>query len=347
MSHHLIFELDGVRYAIAADAVRTLFWLPQLSPMEDVPDYFAGMVNLHGRALPVIDLGRRFGHAGRTWSLHQVVVLLEIDDRRFGLLADAVHDLAPIAEDGIEPYPDLGAARGVGKIPVIAGAVKLDDAVLILLDLRTLLTELSAFADQPPDLLPDLLPDLPPALPPAQEDAPIGFGPLDAEASARLRQRTHRLAQPEATPQSASALYALVQIGGERYAIEIDQVLECAHLANLTPIPCCPDLILGCINLRGAILTVLDLAPLVQGIARQDYRAVVVLQVDGWRFGLAVHEIDDIRAVSPRALSPLGSDGSAQRHCRRLLHDEQGVAGVLDLQGMLRQGLLDVNDPTV
>jgi len=339
MVKHLLFEFHGTRYALAAEAVQTTFWLPELSPVEDLPPYFVGLVNLHGRVIPIADLGLRLGHPPRGYRLDQLVVLLNQGGRQLGIIADAVLDLVDIAPAALEPYLHLeGAAIHHHGLQVIAGTVKWDSAVLILLDPAALM-QLVLRCDDEPWGSGDF-----------RVDGGIGaetsrFIDLDPAQQDRLHRRTQQLALAADEAEEVGQDYALVTIGSGRYAIELERVAEFTHLTRVTPIPCCPPHILGCMNLRGAILTLVDLAPLLQGQPQRDYRAVVIMWLGDQRLGLAVHQVVDVRAYPPQAATALGGQAFGHPHCKFLLHDDQGVAGVLDLEALRHQGLLDVNDP--
>lgn len=51
MSDHLLFSLNFVRYGVEASAVQEIFWLPELSLIEEAPSYIAGVINLRGHIL--------------------------------------------------------------------------------------------------------------------------------------------------------------------------------------------------------------------------------------------------------------------------------------------------------
>lgn len=330
MAHHLIFELDAIRYALHAEMVRTTFWLPELSPVEDLPPAFVGMVDWHGQVVPILDLAVRFGHPPKPYRPSQVVILVEQGGQRVGLIADAAQDLIEVEPAAIEPYVQLENDPLGQVVPMIAGCVKWQDAVLILLDpaafMRLLMQSTGAVSWGGAAL-----------------DRFAHLDPLELE---QLRRRTHQLAAPLAEPDADTHGFALVRIGANRFALAIETISEFTHLVGCTPLPCCPPHILGGINLRGAILVVLDLAPLLLSQALRDYREVVVLRLDEQRLGLAVHGIDDVRDYGPKAMTPLTGQVYGHQHCTRLLHDTDGVAGVLDLAALMTQGLLDVDEPT-
>ncbi|WP_295453403.1 chemotaxis protein CheW [uncultured Thiodictyon sp.] len=328
MANHLIFEFNTTRYAIAADAVRTIFWLPELAPVQDLPPYFVGLINLHGDVIAIVDLGQRFGHPAKPYRLDQSVILLEQDGYVVGLVADAVHDLLEIAPADTAPYVQLEQDDPSGPASVIGGTLKWQDTVLILLDSIALLRLVMQAPDEPS----------------ATTQPTDRFAELTAAQRARLRQRTQQLVSIDAPLGQAGHVYALVRIGNGHYAIALEHVAEFIHLDTCIAIPCCPPHILGCVNLRGAILTVIDLAPQLQGAPLRDYKDIVVLRLDEQRLGLAVHQIIDIQTFEANALSPLTGQAYGHPQCKWMLQLDDGVAGVLDVDALLQQGLLEVNE---
>jgi purine-binding chemotaxis protein CheW len=76
-----------------------------------------------------------------------------------------------------------------------------------------------------------------------------------------LKQRARELArEPEKEAATADAIEIVAfELSGERYAFELRHVREVCALREITPVPCTPDFIVGVVNLRGEILTVIDL----------------------------------------------------------------------------------------
>ena len=91
-----------------------------------------------------------------------------------------------------------------------------------------------------------------------------------------LRQRAAALARkPE--EEKAHAEYMDVVaflLADEKYAVEVSYVREVLRLKRLTPLPCTPPFVLGAINVRGQILSVVDLRRLFdlpeKGLTDQD-----------------------------------------------------------------------------
>lgn len=76
-----------------------------------------------------------------------------------------------------------------------------------------------------------------------------------------LQQRARALAREPLVAEAASEWLEAVEfeLGGEHYALPLAQVQTVCLLKELTLVPCCPPFVLGIMNLRGEIRTVIDL----------------------------------------------------------------------------------------
>ena len=97
MPSFLVFESESVQYAIPAEGVEGITWLPELSPIEAAPPWFVGLVNWHGEVVHVLDLGLRFKHQPRVYATATNIILVSTPQMRCGLIADHVKGLAEIS----------------------------------------------------------------------------------------------------------------------------------------------------------------------------------------------------------------------------------------------------------
>jgi len=94
-----------------------------------------------------------------------------------------------------------------------------------------------------------------------------------------------------------TAVHVVVRVGGESYALPVENVLEVAPLGRIAAVPGSPASVLGVRNLRGQILPVFDLAS-VLGLHAGEARArVLVAECDNRRAGFAVDEVHDVEAL--------------------------------------------------
>ncbi|WP_043115032.1 chemotaxis protein CheW [Solimonas soli] len=96
-------------------------------------------------------------------------------------------------------------------------------------------------------------------------------------------------------------------LGAQDYGLAIGQVREVLKLTPIEPVPGTPPTIPGVINLRGQVVTVVDLrrhlglpAPPPGVEAR-----IVIVMHEGETFGLLVDRIGDISKIAAGAIKPL------------------------------------------
>jgi purine-binding chemotaxis protein CheW len=131
--------------------------------------------------------------------------------------------------------------------------------------------------------------------------------PLPAAAQATLRARAIALARPDETPAAQHPIELLeFHLARDRYALETQHVAEVLPLAGLTPVPCTPAFVGGVVNVRGRIITVIDLQKFfglpVRGL--NDLHHVVLVQAGEFQLGLLADTIVGVRAYPREALQP-------------------------------------------
>jgi len=129
--------------------------------------------------------------------------------------------------------------------------------------------------------------------------------PSPAEVSAILEARAATLARAlDAGSQGATIDVLDFVLAHERYAVEARYVREVSLLDNLTPLPCTPEFVLGIMNVRGRILSVLDIRKFFglpeKGIT--DLNRIIVLESGAMVFGILADEIGYVRSLPVTAM---------------------------------------------
>ena len=130
----------------------------------------------------------------------------------------------------------------------------------------------------------------------------------DAGESKRILQaRARALARDTGTAAAADALEVVeFLLAHETYAVESRYVREVYPLEDMTPLPCTPAFVLGIVNLRGEILSVIDIKKFFdlpdKGLT--DLNQVIVLQSDGMLFGILADAILGTRRISMAEIQP-------------------------------------------
>ena len=138
---------------------------------------------------------------------------------------------------------------------------------------------------------------------------------------------------------ATSAELITVVIGEQRFAIDIQLVREIRGWTNSTPLPNAPDYVLGVINLRGAVLPVLNLAARL-GLPASEARSssfVIVVDLVGRTVGLLVDAVSDIINVGEGEIQPAPVIGAASSKglARGMITTDEGIITLIDMSGIL------------
>lgn len=359
---HLICTLHSALYAVEADRVLEIFSLPELTPVEELPDYIAGVVNVRDTIAPVVDLHRRFGRPPEPYHLDDVVVLLSVGDRQLlGIIVNEVQDVQFISPAAVEAAPPLSpngrhAPRFVTRLAKVG-----DDIVMVLdharltsdaeNDAAMLAAEADAGATNPPALHAGNGAAGNHSPPPAPAPrAPQEFWP-DAPAATRavLRARARHLA-PSAEDKDVGnrVPLAAIKLGGEYFGIDLDLIQEFSNPRKITPVPCCPPHIVGQINLRGNIVTLVDIAPVLHLASAPDSTAtkVMVVQIDSQRVGVPVDDVADVFSLQRDDIAdvPATAKAGGSEFLKGAAAYGGQMLSLLDLRSVLTKGGLLVNE---
>jgi purine-binding chemotaxis protein CheW len=129
-------------------------------------------------------------------------------------------------------------------------------------------------------------------------------------------------------------------LDGQLYGLPILDVQEVLCQFDIEPVPGAPDEVLGVINLRGTVVTVLDLrrrlgVPAV-GIGAEH--RIVVIECEGERFGLLVDHVADVRKVIDGAIkaAPDVGAGADQARVHGVYTRDGDLLTLLDAASLIR-----------
>lgn len=128
---YLTFSLNAQTYGIPIATVREINRVLDITPVPQTPDYVAGIINLRGKIIPVINLRKRLGFTIQDYTKQTCIVVIDCPTGQVGAIVDTVSSVSDFAANQIEPAPELS-----GDIArYILGVGKLDKSVIILLDI--------------------------------------------------------------------------------------------------------------------------------------------------------------------------------------------------------------------
>ena len=121
-----------------------------------------------------------------------------------------------------------------------------------------------------------------------------------------LKERARALAkEPKGIEEDESHLEVVeFMLAHERYDLELTHIREVYPLKELTPLPGTPDFVLGIINVRGQILSIVDIKRFFElpekGLT--NLNQVIILQSDEMEFGILADEILGTKSIPASAI---------------------------------------------
>ena len=137
------FNIAEEEFGVDILSVQEIIRPMQITMVPHAARFIEGVINLRGKVIPVINMRTRFNMSALERDSDTRIVVMEFDQKIVGFLVDGVSEVLRIPASTVEPAPPV--ICGIGS-EYIRGVGKLDDRLLILLDLDTLLSEMNAEA---------------------------------------------------------------------------------------------------------------------------------------------------------------------------------------------------------
>jgi purine-binding chemotaxis protein CheW len=137
---YIAFKVAGVEYALPATVVRQLESFTGATTVPGAPDFVAGIIQIRGRVVPVVDLRARFGlpAAPADETADRRVVVGEHGDRAVALLVDVAREVLKIAPSQLRAPPRILEEGRAGFVRALA---HLGPRVVMVLDFQRVLGE--------------------------------------------------------------------------------------------------------------------------------------------------------------------------------------------------------------
>jgi purine-binding chemotaxis protein CheW len=345
---YLIFELHNRHYGLEAQAVQEIFFLPEVTAIAEAPTDVIGVINLRGSIVPVIDLSRRLGHPCHHYSIHDSIIVLSHESIKIAVVVNAVYEVQTITADAFSLNSLYSQFATDFSHRAVTGIAKWGAELVTLLSAPVLINSSVRPSLDGPIANGSL------ALHPTEAPAPaiaasaLFFPDATPDERQSLRQRAeHLMHRPEEDRSIDLIPYAVVSLQGERFAIGVDLIREFTQIRKVTPIPCCPPHIVGNVNLRGEILTLVDIRQTLHlQMTEQKEPKAVVVRLDQLVAGITVDDVFDMVYIHPSDISPIPTSvrSANEEYLRGAVSYQGTVLSILDLPKMLAGSTLVVNE---
>jgi len=110
------FRVGGREYAIEVTQIREIVRAQEVTPLPKAPALIEGVVDLRGRIVPVVDLGRALGAGPVEAGPGARIVVLEVDGLVLGLRVEAATEVLAADAASLEPPPALASHAGYDAV---------------------------------------------------------------------------------------------------------------------------------------------------------------------------------------------------------------------------------------
>lgn len=310
---YCLFKVNQYLSAINADYLEEVFSLPELILVPNAPSGIVGVIDLHGDILPVIDFRSRTEEQFRHYELTDSLIILKQNDLKVGIIANDVQGIRDLSIQGTMtelPEHQLWMTSDTKKF--FTGLLLNENNIFILNEpqawfnpgeLQQVIAVTRFLVDDFYDTRLDQNKIIS-----AEGTIATTFCPdASAQEKSIFRQRADDLRQLPETVQANTALKTLIVVALDDCLIGIDAtyIREFITVTQAIPVPCCPKYIVGNTNLRGEVVTVVDISEPLGFSAKtlsKNLMAVVV-ELEDTLAAVVIEEIRDaLFKLNPSAM---------------------------------------------
>ncbi len=126
------FKIGNEEYGIDILQVQEILKVSKITRLPKSRSHIMGVIDLRGKVIPIIDLGKKFGILSEVSQLSRTIVV-DIEGKKVGLVIDSVSHVIKVDQNEIEPPPPV--VKGIsGKY--IIGIAKLKTGFVVILDIN-------------------------------------------------------------------------------------------------------------------------------------------------------------------------------------------------------------------
>jgi purine-binding chemotaxis protein CheW len=135
----LAFEVAGQEYGLPVESVVQIVEMVAITPLPAAPELVIGVMNFHGRVIPVVDVRRRLHLPPQDYSLRTPIIISSMEGHIAGLVVDAVRGVVEVQPQQVQMPEQIFAPGTSPPSQLWAGVVRLSDGLLLILDLGAFL----------------------------------------------------------------------------------------------------------------------------------------------------------------------------------------------------------------
>jgi purine-binding chemotaxis protein CheW len=125
-------------YGVPIATVREINRVSTITPVPETPKFVAGVMNLRGKVIPVVNLRLRFSLDAAANTRETCIIVIDAITGQAGVIVDSIKGVMDLSNSQIEPRPKMGSDA---KLAFVIGMGKVEEQVIILVDVATVLAK--------------------------------------------------------------------------------------------------------------------------------------------------------------------------------------------------------------
>lgn len=271
------FDVAGQEYAIAIEDVQEIVQVPeQIIHVPHAEEHVLGIMTLRSRLLPLVSLRRMFALPAQAADEHSRIVVVALGASSVGVVMDNVNEVLRVAKSEVDAMPGLLVREG--ELTDISEICRLDGGKRLV----SIISAANLFRHS------------------SVKEA--------VKSVDNLRTDEQAVADVDIDEDTDDDEQVVVfRLDKEEFGVPIDSVQEIVRVPEqLTHVPKAPSFVEGVINLRGAVLPVIDLRRRLglPTVERSDRQRVMVFLISGVRTGFIVDSVAEVLKIHKAAIEP-------------------------------------------
>jgi purine-binding chemotaxis protein CheW len=107
----VVLRLAEAHYGLPIESIHEIARATEMTAVPKAPDFIAGVINLHGTVVPVVNQRRRFGLADMATHPSQRIIVIKTAGMHTGYLVDSISQILQLGSETFEATPDFILAR--------------------------------------------------------------------------------------------------------------------------------------------------------------------------------------------------------------------------------------------
>ncbi len=131
----IVFILNSWRVALPLPKVERVMRIVEIAYLPNAPEIVTGIINIHGRIIPMVDVRKRFRLPQRAAKLTDHIIIANTSKRTVGLVVDEVDNVGEY-----QPEELVTTEQILPGIEHIEGIAKTRDGLIVIYDIDRFLS---------------------------------------------------------------------------------------------------------------------------------------------------------------------------------------------------------------